>query len=59
MGYEWDIPSGKHTKNDGNSTIFTGKTQDFYGHVQVRELLNYQRGTGDEWLRLVMAMNGD
>ena len=29
-----DIPSGKHTKNDGKSPFFYGKTHYFYGHVQ-------------------------
>ena len=52
MGYEWDIPSGE------NPPFLLGKLTISMAMFNSK-LLNYQRGTGDEWLRIVMAMNGD
>ena len=38
------VPSGKRFHNYGKSScIFHGKTHYFYGHVQCRKLLVYQR----------------
>ena len=41
---DWELPSGKPTKNYGKSPCSMGKSTIFYGHVQVRKLLVITRG---------------
>ena len=46
MGFDWDIPSGKHTKNYGKSSLFIGKLTIFMV-IFHSYVTNYQRVLDD------------